>query len=225
MAKNDFSLLPGEKVELKTHPHWWFFWQHILSGVGLILLLALWISASANWVNQGLKWIFIAALVVWVVATGLRYVEYRTTVFIVTDKRIGYQAGLIRRTGMSIQLNRINNVSYEQGLLERMLGNGTLTIESAAEQGTTVFRNIPHPDDTRQLIYREIEADEDRDSHRDGAAVAEAIKQAGVMPSAPAAPAAPSATERMAQLQQLHEQGLVTDADFEAKKAEILKDL
>jgi hypothetical protein len=45
------------------------------------------------------------------------------------------------------------------------------------------------------------------------------------LPSAPAAPAQPSATDRMTQLQQLHEQGLVTDADFEAKKAEILKDL
>jgi uncharacterized membrane protein YdbT with pleckstrin-like domain len=167
---------------------------------------------------------------VWLVAAVLRFVEYRTTVFIVTDKRIAYQAGLIRRTGMSIQLNRINNVSYEQGLLERMLSNGTLTIESAAEQGTTVFRNIPHPDDTRQLIYTEIEGDEHRDAKRDGEAVAEAMKQAGLAaPASPAAPAAPatqsSATERMTQLQQLHQQGLVSDADFEAKKAEILKEL
>jgi uncharacterized membrane protein YdbT with pleckstrin-like domain len=229
MAKNDFSLLPGEKVELRTHPHWWFFWQHGLALIGVILLLVTWLSVSGSgFVKNTTQWLFLVALIVWAVAAVLRYIEYRTTVFIVTDKRIAYQAGLIRRTGMSIQLNRINNVSYEQGLLERLLGNGTLTIESAAEQGTTVFRNIPHPDETRQMIYREIEEDEQRDSHRDGAAVAEAIKQAGIAApgTQPAAPAAqPSATDRMAQLQQLHEQGLVSDADFEAKKAEILKDL
>jgi uncharacterized membrane protein YdbT with pleckstrin-like domain len=226
MAKNDFSLLPGEKVELKTHPHWWFFWQHGLALIGVILLLVTWVSVSGSGVLKNTtQWLFLVALIIWLVAAGLRYIEYRTTVFIVTDKRIGYQAGLIRRTGMSIQLNRINNVSYEQGLLERMLGNGTLTIESAAEQGTTVFRNIPHPDETRQLIYTEIEGDEHRDAKRDGEAVAEALKQAGGLPAAPATPAQPSATDRMTQLQQLHAQGLVTDADFESKKAEILKDL
>ncbi len=226
MAKNDFSLLPGEKVELRTHPHWWFFWQHMLAAVGLVLLLWLWIAVtSKGFVNNALKLLFLVALVVWVLATVLRYIEYRTTVFMVTDKRIAYQSGLLRRNGMSIQLNRINNVSYEQGILERMLNNGTVTIESAAEQGTTVFRNIPHPNATRQLIYREIEADEDRYSNRDGKAVAEAIRQTGAIAPPPAAAAQPSATDRMSQLQQLHAQGLVSDADFEAKKAEILKDL
>jgi uncharacterized membrane protein YdbT with pleckstrin-like domain len=229
MAKNDFSLLPGEKVELRAHPHWWFFWQHGLALVGVILLLVTWISVSGTgFAKNTTKWLFIAALVVWAIAAVLRYIEYRTTVFVVTDKRIAYQAGLIRRTGMSIQLNRINNVSYEQGLLERMLSNGTLTIESAAEQGTTVFRNIAHPNETRQLIYREIEGDEHRDAARDGQAVADALRQAGASPAVSAAPAPatqPSATERMTQLQQLHQQGLVSDADFEAKKAEILKEL
>jgi uncharacterized membrane protein YdbT with pleckstrin-like domain len=156
MAKNDFSLLPGERVELRAHPHWWFFWQHGLALIGVILLFVTWLSVSGSgFAKNTTQWLFFLALVIWVVAAGLRYIEYRTTVFIVTDKRIAYQAGLIRRTGMSIQLNRINNVSYEQGLLERMLGNGTLTIESAAEQGTTVFRNIPHPDDTRQHLHRD----------------------------------------------------------------------
>jgi uncharacterized membrane protein YdbT with pleckstrin-like domain len=228
MAKNDFSLLPGEQVELKAHPHWWFFWQHGTALVGVILLLVTWLSVSGKGVLKATtQWLFLAALLVWAVAAVTRYIEYRTTIFIVTDKRIAYQAGLLRRTGMSIQLNRINNVSYEQGLLERMLGNGTLTIESAAEQGTTVFRNIAHPDETRQLIYTEIEGDEHRDAQRDGEAVARAIREGGLTAGGPAAaaPAQPTATERMAQLQQLHSQGLVTDADFEAKKAEILKDL
>lgn len=225
MAKNDFSLLPGEKVEEKLNPHWWFFWQHIVAGIGLILLLALWISwTGTGFINTSLQWLFVIALVVWVVALALRLIEWRTTTFIVTDKRVAYQSGLIRRNGMSIQLNRINNVSYEQSLLERVLRNGTVTIESAATEGTTVFRNIPRPNDTRQLIYREIEADEQRDSMRDGQAVADAIKQS-MATQPPAAPAAPSATERLQELTRLHDQGLINDADFEAKKADILKDL
>jgi uncharacterized membrane protein YdbT with pleckstrin-like domain len=231
MAKNDFSLLPGEKIEEKPNPHWWFFWQHIVAGIGVILLLALWISVGgeskvAKFTDTTLQWLFILALVVWIVALGLRLIEWRTTTFIVTDKRVAYQSGLIRRNGMSIQLNRINNVSYEQGLLERLLRNGTVTIESAAEQGTTVFRNIPNPNETRQLIYREIEADEQRDSNRDGQAVADAIKQSvGQQPVVAAAPTSPGATERLQELQKLYDEGLINDADFATKKAEILKDL
>jgi len=223
MAKNDFSLLPGEKVELQTNPHWWFFWQHIAAGVGVLLLFAVWLSWSGKGlVNTTLEWLFTIAFIVWAVATGLRYIEYRTTVFMVTDKRVAYQSGLIRRNGMSIQLNRINNVSYEQGLFERVVSNGTVTIESAAEQGTTVFRNIPHPNDARQLIYREIDADEQRDASRDGRAVAQALRDTSAVPAT--TPLA-SAADRMTQLQELRSQGLISDADFEVKKAEILKDL
>jgi len=230
MAKDEFSLLPGEKVELKTNPHWWFFWKHIVAAVVVLLLLILWLSWSTadHGFAHGLRvttgWIVVVVFIGIIGATVLRFIEWRTTTFIVTDKRIAYQSGLVRRTGMSIQLNRINNVSYDQGLLERALNNGTLTIESAAEQGQTVFRNIPHPNKTRQLIYREIEGDEDRASARDGEAIASAIA-AQAAPDAASAAAQPTAAERLKQLQDLHAQGIVTDAEFEAKKAELLREL
>ena len=39
---------------------------------------------------------------------------------------------------------RINDVSYEHGLIDRMLGCGTLQIESAGERGQVILPDVPH---------------------------------------------------------------------------------
>jgi hypothetical protein len=39
---------------------------------------------------------------------------------------------------------RINDVSYEHGLIDRVLGCGTLHIESAGERGQVVLPDVPH---------------------------------------------------------------------------------
>jgi hypothetical protein len=42
-----------------------------------------------------------------------------------------------------LPLNRINEVSYERSLIDRMLGCGSLLVQSAAEDGTIVLHDVP----------------------------------------------------------------------------------
>ena len=51
---------------------------------------------------------------------------------------------------------------------------GDLLIESAGETGDSVFENIPDPERVRTVIFAQMEADEQADSHRDAAAIREA---------------------------------------------------
>ena len=56
------------------------------------------------------------------------------------------------RKGRDIPLHRINDVSYERGVLDRMLGCGTLVISDASEQGRSVLPDVPHVERLQLLI-------------------------------------------------------------------------
>ena len=217
MSNDPLALLPGEKMVLKSHPHWWYFWQYVAAAVGVVALLVLGVAFD-GWLASAVLWVALAAFLVLVVGSLVRFVQWRTTHFAVTDKRVAYQSGLISRRGVSIPLNRVNNVNFDQGIIARMLNNGTVTIESAGESGDSVFRNIPNPQGVRQVIFTQMEADEQSDSHRDAEAIADALKGT---PS----PGGATAQDRLAQLESLRQQGLVNDAEYATKRAEILCEL
>ncbi len=88
------------------------------------------------------------------VNTIYQFAQWQTTRFAVTDQRVAYQSGFLRRRGVSIPLNRVNNVNFEQNLVARMLNNGTVTIESAGETGDSVFENIPDPEKVQERHLR-----------------------------------------------------------------------
>ena len=219
----DIDLMPNEKMVLASNPHWFYFWKQVLAGFGLIgLLLILW-TVDADWVDTTIGWITLIAFIVLLVNTIYQFVQWQTTRFAITDQRVAYQSGIFRRRGVSIPLNRINNVNFEQSFIARMLNNGSVTIESAGETGDSVFENIPDPEKVRALIFAGVEQDEQRDSDRDAAALAKAMQQH--VPPPPPASSDKSAQERLAALDHLKAQGLVDEAEYAAKRQQILDEL
>jgi uncharacterized membrane protein YdbT with pleckstrin-like domain len=213
------ELMPNERMVLHAHPHWWYFWKQVLAGVVLLVaFVARW------WVGDGfasvLGWVVVIGGIVWLANTAYAFVQWQTTRFAVTNERVAYQSGIIRRRGVSIPLNRINNVNFEQGLIARMLNNGIVTIESAGETGDSVFENVRDPSHVRGTIFEQIQADEQADSDRDAAALARAMNQQTTR-----AAATPSAQERLKQLDELKSQGLLSDEEFARKRAQILDEL
>jgi uncharacterized membrane protein YdbT with pleckstrin-like domain len=219
----DIDLMPGEKMVLASNPHWFFFWKQVAAGIGLLLLLVLLWTVDADWVDTTIGWITLIAFVVLVVNTAYEFIQWQTTRFAITDQRVAYQSGIFRRRGVSIPLNRINNVNFEQSFIARMLNNGIVTIESAGETGDSVFENIPDPEHVRALIFAGVEADEQRDSDRDAAALAKAMRE-HQEPTA-TAPAPPSATERLTALDDLKARGLIDEAEYAVKRQKILDEL
>ena len=212
--------MPGEHMVVSGNPHWWYFWKQVAAGIGILALLFLLLTVDADWVKTGVKWIAGIAFVVWLANTIYEFVQWRTTRFAVTDQRVAYQSGVIRRSGVSIPLNRINNVNFEQSMIARLLNNGIVTIESAGETGDSVFENIPDPERVRTVIFAQMQADEEADSHRDAAAVRDAL-QGQMLPG----PAAPTAQARLEELEKLHSQGRVSDEEFETKRRQIVDEL
>ena len=210
MPYPDNLVQEGETVALDLRPHWWYFSRNILTGIPLAIVLILVLShLNSDWQK------YIGAIVgivtlAWAVWLGLKYLQWRMTYFVVTSRRVIYRSGVISKRGVEIPLERINNINFHQRLIDRIIGAGDLDIESAGKDGQSHFDFIRHPDGVQHEIYRQMEA----------------RNMPVAMMQAPAAAPAPqpgaAVPEQIEQLARLRDQGHITQAEFDAKKAELL---
>src|ERR1019366_2900753 len=80
------------------------------------------------------------------------FLRWMTSTYTVTNRRLITRHGIVTRTGRDIPLFRINDVAYEMGLLDRLLGCGTLIVSDATERGGVVLPDIPHVQQVQLLI-------------------------------------------------------------------------
>jgi membrane protein YdbS with pleckstrin-like domain len=213
MGYPDNLVQDGETVALDLRPHWWYFSRNILTGIPLaiILILVLGQLEGDGWAESSLRLLVGLVTLAWAVWLGLKYLQWRMTYFVVTSRRVIYRSGVISKRGVEIPLERINNINFHQRLIDRIIGAGDLDIESAGKDGQSHFDFIRHPDGVQHEIYRQMEARN---------------MPVAMVQSAPTVAAPPQAgaavPEQIEQLARLRDQGHITAAEFEAKKAELL---
>ena len=155
-------LTKDERVVLHLHPHWkaliWPVFWLIVAAVGLA---ALWIFAS-GWSQIVLLAITAVVLLLLVVLAFWPWLKWRTTHYVFTNERVILREGIVRRDGRDIPLGRVNDVSFSHGIIDRMLGCGVLTIESAGERGQVTLNDIPHVERSQSVLYELVEADRQR---------------------------------------------------------------
>jgi uncharacterized membrane protein YdbT with pleckstrin-like domain len=161
MGYPDSVLAQDEQVILHRHPHW-----KQLIGPVLVLLVVTALASFAGAVVSRTDWDprarqvvlaviggFWLLLVVWL---ALRpFLTWRTTHFVITDRRVMYRHGLLTRSGIDIPLARINSVEFRHGVLDRMVRSGTLVIESAS-QDPLEFDDVPQVEQVHALLYHEV---------------------------------------------------------------------
>lgn len=99
--------------------------------------------------------IWVVALVVVLWTSVLPFLRWLSTTYVFTDRRLITRTGLLTRTGHDIQLNRISDITYEKGLLDRVLGCGTLVISDASEMGIRLH-DIPRVEETQLAVSRQL---------------------------------------------------------------------
>ena len=206
-------LSEGETVTLDLRPHWWYFAKHIAASVGLLILLVLVFQVHGTPHKVGFAFWGILALV-WAGWLGLRYLNWNFTHFVVTSKRVIFRTGVLGKHGVEIPLDRISNINFNQSMWERLIGAGDLEIESAGRDGQTKFNDVWHPDAVQHELYDQME------EHARTRAGYGAPGPAAAPAAAPSAGA--SVPEQLDQLAALRDRGVITAAEFEAKKAQLL---
>ena len=120
-----------------------------------VVLIALAIVASLFVHGYGLLavWVVVALLICWFTARPV--LVWMAATYTLTDRRVLTRTGIFTRRGHDIPLNRISDVSYEKGLLDRLLGCGTLVISDASTQGRVALPDVPHVEQ-RQLQISDL---------------------------------------------------------------------
>jgi uncharacterized membrane protein YdbT with pleckstrin-like domain len=208
----------GEAVVLDLKPHWFFFWKHMVFGSVLLVVFFLYLGPADS--SEWLGWPLALALLIWAGFVVVKYLTWTYTHFVLTDRRVISRSGIVSKRGTEIPLERINNIDFRQSLLLRMIGAGDLDIESAGREGQSHFDNVRHPDMVQQEVYRQMEVNARRQASWSGQAAADAGLGA---PTAIPVQDSPDIADQIAKLAALRDQGHITAAEFEAKKAELLE--
>ena len=189
----------GEEIILDLRPHWVYL-VGPASALVAALVLALWVKDRSEWILFPVLALAVVALL-WFLG---RYTKWVTTNFVLTSDRLIYRSGVVSRQGREIPLERLNDVSFHQSLFQRLLGAGDLLIESGGERGQEQFGSFAHPQDTQNEIHRAIEA----------AAARDADRMAGRRELSP--------LEQLEKLEELRQRGVISQAEFDLKKAKLL---
>ena len=113
-------------------------------GVGMALLPPS-IQPIAGYILSAL------AVLVVIIGTVAPFLRWFTTTYTVTNRRIITRRGIVNRVGHDLPLMRINDVSYDRSLLDRMFGCGTLHITTASER-PVVLPDVPDVEHVHVVI-------------------------------------------------------------------------
>lgn len=190
----------GEDIVAELRPHWWVF----AKPAALVVLLFVLATVAQIAVGGVVALVFALAGLVALAWLGLRYLRWSTTMFVITTDRLVLRSGVLAKHGKEIPLERVNDITVSQSLFERVIRAGDVVLESGGERGQQVVSNIPRPFEVQNVIYAEIERAQARSADR-----AAGRRELSV-------------PEQIEKLDELRRRGALTQAEFDAKKAQLL---
>jgi uncharacterized membrane protein YdbT with pleckstrin-like domain len=143
---------PGEHVVLRLRTH---AKAMVLPAVAFVLLGGV-LGVGAALVPTAYRPIGQYVVVLAACALGLwwsviPFLRWRSRTYTITNYRLVTRQGILAKTGTSLPLARIVDVSYERSLMDRMLRCGTLNIQTAAE-GALVLDDVPDVEHVHQAL-------------------------------------------------------------------------
>ena len=198
----------NEQVLFVTHHHWLVLAGEILAETLLsIIMVALVTLIWLVWLPNPLVPLGYLLLIIPIISLWRDVLIWKNREYVVTNRRVIQLAGVFSKNITDSSLDKVNDVKMSQSFLGRLLGYGNIEILTASELGVNKFTYIGHPIQykTAMLIAKEK--------------LEHAPLQAAPAPARPAA----SPADLLTQLDVLRQHGVLSEAEFQAKKAELLK--
>ncbi len=219
MADTYLNQLLGdeEQILFVTRRHWLVLAGEILSETVLTIALAVLISILLAIYRPGgqvAPWVAIGyvLLLLPIISLGRDVAIWANHKFVVTNRRILHLEGVLDKDITDSSLEKVNDVKLEQSVWGRMMDFGNVEILTASELGVNKFTQIAHPIRFKTAMLNA----KNRLDHP------QAAPAAAVAAKTPDASKAPDVATLLMQLDQLRQNGVLTEAEFQAKKAQLL---
>lgn len=210
MSYVEKNLAPGETIVYRARYHW-IYYRTTLALLLVAAVFGLWWWIAGNRLEDGTTSaifgnLFLLFLVVAVVHFVVRRIRASADEYVVTNRRVIRKYGLVAREVEQALLDRIQDITLQQGIMARLLGYGTVVLETASETGRLTFPGIAEPEEFRKAVWGQ-------QGQQGGSA-------AGLV-----APAPPTAATRLAELEDLRTRGLLSPEEYARKREQILSSL
>jgi hypothetical protein len=211
MSADGSHLISNEQIVYSTRKHWAAV---VVDSVWAMLLLLgaiffTWLegdstSGVAGFLNRVLDMLRLAAFLVGIGWITYNVVAWRTAEYFVSTLRVFGHEGLLRRRESDTLLTSVSDIETSQGLVGRTLDYGNIKIISAAGRpGTDTFTAVHGPSAFKRNIIEQKAS---------GAPVGNG--------NLPTAAERAEAVQMLTQLTNLRDAGAITQAEYEAKRAD-----
>jgi uncharacterized membrane protein YdbT with pleckstrin-like domain len=192
----------NERILLVTRQHGFVLFSSILAEIVVTLIAIAAISALTTMVNPlaGFGFLLLLiplAIMLWDILT------WNNRQYIVTNRRVIQISGIFSKDVVDSSLEKVNDVKMTQSFFGRMFDYGDVEILTASETGDNMFKRIGDPVKFKTAMLN-------------------AKEKLGYEGTGSNAQRAESIPAQIAELDELRKQGILTDAEFQAKKKELL---
>jgi uncharacterized membrane protein YdbT with pleckstrin-like domain len=200
----------NEKIIIKTRRHWMVMAGSIVGNLMIVLVITvIGVGLIASGVAAPIAGpLGLLALILLLIPAALfirDYLNWWNEEYLITNRRVIQAEGTVNKHVIDSSLEKVNDVVLDQSFLGRMLDYGDVEILTASEIGVNKLHTIAHPVKFKTEMLNQKEAlgsDEHFGNHG-------AIGQ-GDVPT------------MISELDELRKQGVLTEAEFQQKKAQLL---
>ncbi|MGD9403590.1 MAG: PH domain-containing protein [Anaerolineae bacterium] len=196
-------------------------WRAALAGFA-ILAFALLLMFSSTTRFTG--WAAIVVALVPSVEVFRIVLDWLNERYIITNRRVMEVRGIINKNVRDSALEKVNDVELNQSIVGRVLGYGTVQIITGSDIGVNEFHRISNP-----VRFKREMLNAKEDYHQAGFDDGDEARASRTVPATSKAakpgdaePAKGEIPELIAELDQLRQQGIITEEEFKAKKTDLL---
>jgi uncharacterized membrane protein YdbT with pleckstrin-like domain len=228
ISKYDSLLATGERVLLVRQRHWltfleagrWFVLAVVIALLSKALDTAVPNDGVAGPLSTLLNWAFWIALGVGLIGLVWYFLVWRVERYLVTTRRVIEAGGVINKYTHDTSLQAITDMNVGHPWLGRIVGYGEIDLLTAAEAGTSKIRFLPDADGFKKAL---LDAKQEHELEVGGGrAMQEAVAAVQPEPAASDGMSAEELDNALSRLADMKDRGLITQAEFDQKKSELL---
>lgn len=157
----DEYLLPTERRVIRVRQHWASIWKELTKTALFVLALVVVERYLPDGVliDNLMFYLALVAVLRYTVLVILWWIER----IVVTDKRLMLSKGLITHKLGMMPLSKVTDLTFERSIGGRMLGYGTIVVESAGQnQAFERIKYVPRPEEVYEAITELVFGDKGR---------------------------------------------------------------
>lgn len=204
------SILGGdEHVVFTTRRHWMVIVSTVIvATIASVIIIAVGVFFAND--TNSLSLLLLLLLIIPVGRLITTYLDWWNDQFIVSTRRIIQIKGIFNKHVIDSSLEKVNDVVMDQSLMGRLLGYGDIEILTASDIGVNKLLKIANP-----IRFKTTMLNQKHGLSEEGA-------ELGHQQHAPQQRTVPELIE---DLSNLRAQGVITEEEFQAKKAQLMSRL